>query len=74
MVEDIMEVLMSDFFDWTAAQSRALVARLRGEKSDPPLSTAVRRRKQFIDVCVVRHGTCVTHGNSADTCATDRAP
>lgn len=62
-----------DFFEWTAEQAIALVKKVRKNAPLPKVLTAPRKRKAVLEVCVVRYGTCVTHGNSASTCVTDRA-
>ena len=57
----------NDIFEQTAAQARLLIAVVRKEVAIPATLTDQRQ------VCVLRNGTCVTHGNAASTCAKDRA-
>lgn len=61
-------------FEQTAKKARELVGALRS-KSDVPSESprAPRKRKHVIEICVIRNGTCVTHGNAAKQCSADRS-
>lgn len=59
-----------DVFEQNALQARKIVEMLRGET--PRALLVPCERKFWKEYCVVRNGTCLTHGNDAVQCSKDR--
>lgn len=63
----------NDVFEQTLARAREILLKLQGKVDVPSLPHAPRKRKPVVEFCVVRNGTCVTHGNADTQCRSDRA-